>query len=186
MNNVLNNVLEFHQTFGHPVANKPTVASEIMEQRISLIFEELEELAYASGKPGHFKAICYKAIFGENASEAIMEDLRKETSNPDIVMMADALVDIEYVWAGTVIATGLKELYPALLEEVHGSNMTKACTNLEEVELAKEWYLENKGLVLEMRKVGDKYVLYREDGKVMKRPTYREANLKQFFDGEKN
>lgn len=43
----------------------------------------------------------------------------------DIEKIADGIADVVYVAYGTAAVTGLLDLMPALLAEVHASNMTK-------------------------------------------------------------
>lgn len=70
-------VREFHETFGHPVADRPTLPSkDLALLRLSLIREELEELA-----------------------DAFIDG--------NIVEIADALGDILYVTFGTGVACGI-------------------------------------------------------------------------------
>jgi predicted HAD superfamily Cof-like phosphohydrolase len=168
----LNSVREFHETFSHPVKSEPTVPSERLALRMSLIFEELSEFAEAAGKIGTFSEII-KTYLEKN-------DGVKDTNEADIVGMGDALVDLDYVWSGTVLECGMGDIYCDMLHEVHGSNMSKACDTEIEAVASVEHY-KTKGIHSTYRKVGAKYVLYREDGKILKRPGYREADLKRFF-----
>lgn len=99
MNKQLKMVEVFHQTFGQPVLNKPTIPSkERCELRFALIEEELRELKEAY-----------------------------ETN--DIVGVADALSDLTYVINGTYIEFGLAPIAEELFDEVQASNMSKLDEN---------------------------------------------------------
>lgn len=99
MNQLLKDVVEFHNTYGQPVLDIPTVPTKDRQSlRISLIAEELEEL---------------KAAFENN----------------DIVEVADALVDLMYVVNGCAAECGLQNLIDKCHAEVHASNMSKLGTD---------------------------------------------------------
>lgn len=81
--------------------------------------------------------------------EEELEELKEAISEGNLVGLADALTDIIYVTAQQSVTLGLP--VDALLREVHESNMSK----LGE----------------------DGQPIYREDGKVLKGPNFREPNL---------
>ena len=86
------------------------------------------------------------------------EDKRRaELPSEDIVAVADALTDILYVVYGAGAAFGIN--LDACFHEVHSSNMSK----LGE----------------------DGKPIYREDGKVMKGPNFREPDLKTIVSENK-
>jgi len=127
-------VREFHEKFGHPIADEPTTLDEGYElMRLELIREELVELYEACG---------YDASEIEKAKVVRVE-------GTDIVAVADALGDLEYVVNGMAVSSGIP--LPAIVSEIHRSNMTK----LGE----------------------DGKPIYREDGKVLKGPGYEEPQL---------
>lgn len=102
-------VREFHEVFGHPVEPLPTVADVKTRQlRLDLIAEEFDELAEASG-----------ALWDCNAERWIVQP----DITPDLVAMADALGDIEYVVDGAGHAFGID--LDAVVTEIHRSNMSK-------------------------------------------------------------
>lgn len=112
-------VKEFHQTFGHPVAQKPTLVGDDRQAlRIELIREELFE----------FK-------------EAVVAG--------DLVAIADALGDLDYVVNGAAIEYGID--LPKVTAEIHRSNMTKLGP--------------------------DGKPIYREDGKILKGKDYEPPQL---------
>ncbi len=88
--------------------------------------------------------------------EEELEEYRQALAAEDLVAIADALTDLLYVLLGTFISHGLQDVAEALFAEVHRSNMTK---------------------------IGpDGRVFYREDGKVLKPPTFRPPNLRQVLE----
>lgn len=83
------------------------------------------------------------------------KELRVAVRNDDLVEIADALGDLEYVINGMAIEYGIN--LPAVVEEIHRSNMTKL--------------------------QADGTVRYRSDGKVQKGENYERPNLsKVLFD----
>jgi len=79
------------------------------------------------------------------------EEFEQAAQARNLVEMADALADVIYVALGAAVSLGI-DLAP-VFEEVHRSNMTKV------------W--------------SDGQVRRREDGKVIKPPTYSPANIAQ-------
>jgi len=78
-----------------------------------------------------------------------VEELAEAFRTGDLIAAADALADIKYVVLGTNVTMGLDA--EKFFDEVHRSNMTKV------------W--------------DDGTVHYRDDGKVLKPPTYSPANI---------
>ncbi len=149
----LNQVSEFHKTFGHPIVAKPAIpAKERCELRVSLIAEELKEL-----------------------EEAIAAN--------DLVEVADALCDIQYVLSGAVLEFGLGEKFLELFNEVQRSNMSKACNSEAEAEATVAHYKKNKDTEGYFVKKGDKYMVYRNgDDKTLKSINYSPADLKSIVE----
>jgi predicted HAD superfamily Cof-like phosphohydrolase len=101
-------VRDFHKTFDIPVNDRPTVPSwEERKLRLRLIYEEFLELCEASG------------IFTN-----LPEDFEAVTDGDvDLVEVADALADLEYVIKGAGVTYGID--LSQIFHEVHRSNMTK-------------------------------------------------------------
>lgn len=95
--NVLEDVKQFHLLFNHPVLTTPTIPSE---DRCNLRVSLLQEE---------------------------LNELKDGIANKDIVEIADALADIQYVLAGAIHEFGLANLFPSIFGEVQRSNMSKAC-----------------------------------------------------------
>ena len=86
--------------------------------------------------------------------EEELEELKEAIVEDDLVAVADALTDILYVTYGAGAAFGIN--LDVCFQEVHSSNMTKVGS--------------------------DGNPVYREDGKVMKGPNYREPDLKTIIE----
>ncbi|WP_186755752.1 pyrophosphohydrolase domain-containing protein [Echinicola salinicaeni] len=144
----LSAVAEFHQTFKHPVLEAPTLPHE---NRSKLRVSLLAEE---------------------------LKELEEGIKNEDIVEVADALCDLQYVLAGAVLEFGLADKFKALFDEVQRSNMSKACKSIEEAEATMAHY-QGQGVDCFYEKEGDLYLVFRkEDRKTLKSVNYSPANLK--------
>jgi predicted HAD superfamily Cof-like phosphohydrolase len=111
----LNLVAEFHKTFKHPIHEDPAIPDE---KRCKLRV----------------------ALIAEELKEfevAILEN--------DIVGVADALCDIQYVLAGAILEFGLGGKFKALFDEVQRSNMSKACKSEAEAKETIAHYEKKDG-----------------------------------------
>src|SRR5688572_6538832 len=144
----LNLVAEFHNTFKHPILNRPQIPDENRcKLRVALIAEELKELEVAIIKK-------------------------------DIVEVADALCDIQYVLSGAILEFGLGEKFKSLFEEVQRSNMSKVCKSEDEARDTVEFYKKKDGTECYYVKEGDKWLVYRKsDNKTIKSVKYSPADL---------
>ncbi|NJB85371.1 putative HAD superfamily Cof-like phosphohydrolase [Lewinella marina] len=106
-----------------------------------------------------------------------LKELEAAIADNDIVEVADALADLQYVLSGAVLEFGLGDKFKALFDEVHRSNMSKTCSSAEEAEATVEHYrnLQQEGRV---ERSGDHYLVYRTaDNKVLKNVNYSPADL---------
>lgn len=144
----LNQVAQFHQTFGAPILAEPTIPSaERCGLRVSLLAEELDEL-----------------------KEAIAAN--------DLVEIADALCDLQYVLSGAVLEFGLGEKFVDLFNEVQRSNMSKACHSLKEAEYTVKFYQDKDGTEAEIKEENGVWKVFRKsDNKVLKSINYSPADL---------
>jgi len=148
-------VAEFHRTFHHPIQSQPLIPDE-----------------------GRCKLRV--ALIAEELKELEVAILEK-----DIVGVADALADIQYVLSGAVLEFGLGEKFKALFEEVQRSNMSKACDSEDEAKRTKEHYLKKDGTECYYKEVSGKWLVYRSaDNKTMKSINYSPANLEGIVLGE--
>lgn len=149
----LNQVAEFHQTFRVPVLEKPEIPSE---KRCELRVSLLQEE---------------------------LNELKQAIEDKNIVEIADALADLQYVLSGTVLEFGLGEKFVEIFNEVHRSNMSKACDDEKQAEETVKYYQEEKGEEALYEKSGEKYNVYRKsDNKVLKNKYYSPANLKSIVE----
>ncbi len=149
----LNMVAEFHRTFKHPVLPTPSIPDE---KRCQLRVD----------------------LIAEELSE--LDEAIKEK---DMVGIADALCDIQYVLSGAVLEFGLGDKFKALFEEVQRSNMSKACISEEEAVQTVQHYKGKDGTECYYRKEGDKWLVYRKsDNKTIKSVGYSPANLERILE----
>jgi len=116
-------VREFHRVFNHPVGLAPSFPSPKKPMDTLRIALIEEEL----------------------------QELKDALANDDIVGVADALGDLEYVVNGAALVWGIN--LPEVVKEIHRSNMTKLGA--------------------------DGQPIYREDGKILKGEFYEKPNLER-------
>lgn len=144
----LNQVAEFHNTFKHPVQATPAIPSK---QRCDLRVSLLMEE---------------------------VKELEAAVADNNLVEIADALCDIQYVLAGAVLEFGLGEKFRQLFDEVHRSNMSKACASIAEAEATVEHYKQKEGCNAYWKEENGLYMVYREqDNKTLKSVNYSPADL---------
>lgn len=150
--NYIGMVKQFHETFKHPIGEYP----EVPDYNLCKLRVDLlqEEL----------------------------DELRSALDARDLVETFDALADLQYVLSGAIIVCGLTDVFDKGFEEVHRSNMSKACLDFAD---AKETTLSyaNKGIfAIYQPTENGKYIITREaDGKILKANKYSPANLQQFL-----
>lgn len=111
----MKHVREFHLAFGCPNPSKPTVPSdERLRLRLKLIAEEFIELLQACGADG------FDTDDIQNAIDTSLLDLHEGV---DMVKVADALADIDYVVEGMRLELGIDG--EPIAAEVHRSNCSK-------------------------------------------------------------
>ncbi len=148
----LNQVAEFHRTFKHPILETPQIPDE---KRCALRV----------------------ALLAEELRE--LEDAIRDQ---DIVEIADALCDLQYVLSGAILEFGLAEKFKSLFDEVQRSNMSKACDTEEEAQATVKYYLEERDTVCYYREAGGKFLVFRkEDDKTIKSINYSPADLKSIL-----
>lgn len=118
-------LLEFNEAFDIPKLDAPGLSSEDM---IELRIKLLKEE---------------------------VEEYAEAARAGDMVEVLDALADIGYILAGTIINHGMQHIYDNAFNEVHRSNMAKLV---------------------------DGKVIRREDGKVLKPEGWQAPQLAQFLD----
>lgn len=143
----LNAVAQFHRTFHAPVLDTPQIPSEA-------------------------RSGLRVALLAEE-----LDELREAIAEKDIVAVADALCDLQYVLSGAVLEFGLGDRFKALFDEVQRSNMSKACLTVDEAEATVAQYTA-KGVACHYVESDGKFLVYRDaDYKTLKSVGYSPADL---------
>jgi len=148
----LNDVGKFHETFDLPILDEPIIPDE---KRCALRINLLEEE---------------------------LAELKEAIANNDLVEVADAFCDLQYVLSGAILEFGFAAKFKTLFDEVQRSNMSKTCKSEEAAQKTQQHYHDKDGTVSEIVARNDEYIVYRKnDGKVLKSINYSQANLNQFL-----
>jgi predicted HAD superfamily Cof-like phosphohydrolase len=165
-------VREFMLLFDQEFRNKPTLPTRTeMDFRVNFIKEELEELETAWNK----------TFFNT------------DNNLSDLAEFADGICDLFYVLHGLVLQAGMQKILPAMMAEVHRSNISKICKSQEEAEKTCEHVLETMGescyirtkevQIFEGQKPQTVWMVYRErDKKVMKSINWSAPDLKTIIE----
>ena len=147
----LNQVAEFHRTFKHPIQPEPII-------------------------PAAERCKLRVSLIAEE-----LKELEAAIKDNNIVEVADALCDLQYVLSGAILEFGLGEKFKALFDEVQRSNMSKACTTEEEAAATVESYKKKDNTDAYYKQSDGHYLVYRTgDNKTLKSINYSPANLKKF------
>jgi predicted HAD superfamily Cof-like phosphohydrolase len=139
---------EFHNTFGAPILDRPQIPSE---DRCNLRLKLMQEE---------------------------LDEIKEAIKNNDLVEISDGLSDLAFVLFGSVLEFGLGNKFNELFEEVHRSNMSKACTSQQEAIETLLHYKQKDGTEGFYKEVDGKWLVYRNgDNKVLKSINYSPANL---------
>ena len=150
----LNSVAKFHETFNLPILDTPQIPSA---ERCMLRINLLQEE---------------------------LNELKEAIEQNDLIEVADAFCDIQYVLSGAILEFGLAEKFKTLFDEVQRSNMSKTCKSMDEAKATQVHY-DAKDQPSEIKQSNDEYLVYRkEDGKVLKSVNYSAANLVQYLESE--
>lgn len=143
----LNQVADFHRTFKHPIEKTPVIPAP---ERCRLRVSLLQEE---------------------------LQELEDAIAANDLVEVADALCDIQYVLSGAVLEFGLGDKFRELFDEVQRSNMSKTCATEAEAEATAEHYRQ-KGTECYIQQSGNHWLVYREgDNKTLKSINYSPADI---------
>lgn len=148
----LNQVKAFHDTFGHPVLSDPQMPPE---KRAALRVSLLQEE---------------------------LNELKDAIADNDLVEVADALCDIQYVLAGAILEFGMGDGFKKLFDEVQRSNMSKTCSSESEAVATQKHYMDKDGTESYIVQKGDFWLVYRSsDNKTLKSVNYSPADLKSLL-----
>ena len=132
-------VEEFHNTFGAPVLETPQIPSN---ERCKLRVSLLQEE---------------------------LDELKEAIENNDLVEIADAFADIQFVLSGGILEFGLSDKFNELFNEVQRSNMSKACQSQQEAIETLLHYKQKDGTEGYYKEVDGKWLVYRNgDNKLLK------------------
>jgi len=152
--NALNQVAEFHRTFKHPIQAQPNI-------------------------PAKERCALRVALLAEE-----LKELQQAIDDDNLVEVADALCDLQYVLAGAVLEFGLGEKFKSLFDEVHRSNMSKACKTVEEAEQTIAHYRATDNVEAHYKEVDSLFLVYRTaDNKTLKSVAYSPATLGVVLEG---
>ncbi|MEO8472759.1 MAG: nucleoside triphosphate pyrophosphohydrolase family protein [Chryseolinea sp.] len=141
-------VAQFHNTFKHPILPNPAI-------------------------PDETRCKLRVALIAEELKEFEVAILEK-----DIVAIADALCDIQYVLSGAILEFGFGDKFKSLFEEVQRSNMSKACNSESEALETIAHYKQNDGTECYFKVESGKWLIYRRsDNKTLKSIHYSPADL---------
>lgn len=151
----LNQVAEFHRTFKHPIQPAPLM-------------------------PAKERAALRVSLLAEE-----LKELQQAIDDNDMVEVADALCDLQYVLSGAILEFGLADKFKSLFDEVHRSNMSKACKTIEEAEQTVAHYLAKDNTEAHYKELDGLYLVYRTaDNKTLKSIAYSPAALREMMSGE--
>lgn len=167
MQNLINDVLLFHKTFGHPVLPKPAIPSpERQVLRNKLIRDEY----IGEFDPAWAKCMALRKVLSDQelASPGGIHDQVEALAE-----FGDAIADVIYYLIGTAHEYGipLQEIWDVVQE----ANMSKLWTR-KEIDttpgVPDGWDAKPVGDLPRM------YIVYDETGKVRKPPSWKEPDIK--------
>ena len=148
----LNQVAEFHRTFHAPVLDTPQL-------------------------PAPARCELRVSLLAEE-----LDELRDAIAAHDLVAVADALCDLQYVLSGAVLEFGLGNQFNALFAEVQRSNMSKACATVAEAEATVAQYTA-KGVACHYVESNETFLVFRDaDHKTLKSVNYSPADLEAILN----
>jgi len=203
----------FHDVFGHPLRTEPYLDCfdkdpNIVPFRMSLIREELDEYKQAQKENNIIEqadALCdaVYVIHGAGHCLGIKLDNQDIQNIPNIMIynFEEEIKNFELCYQNEIflgMAISLNKLlnmvhslakqngfhkFDEMFREVHRSNMSKVCTNMEDVNMSIAFYKkENRYKNPSYKIKNDYYVIYdAETSKILKNHKWETPNLKQFF-----
>lgn len=148
----LEKVKEFHETFDMSVLNEPTIPDS---ERCDLRISLLEEE---------------------------INELKQAILDKDITEVFDAFNDILYILSGSILEFGMQDKFKQGFDEVHRSNMSKACKTVEEALLTIDKYKKSDNFDSDYIKKNNSFIVKRKDGKLLKSINYSPADLKKIIE----
>lgn len=146
-------VEEFHTTFKAPVLKTPQIPSS---ERCDLRINLIQEE---------------------------LNELKEAIKNNDLVEMADACGDLMVVLCGSILEFGMGDKFNEIFNNIHNSNMSKACNSEQEAIDTVSFYNDKDGTDAYYVNDNDKWLVYRKsDDKVLKSINYIRTDLKTIIN----
>jgi predicted HAD superfamily Cof-like phosphohydrolase len=150
--NYIKLVEEFHKTFNAPILETPQIPSK---ERCDLRINLMQEE---------------------------LTEIKEAIENNDFVEISDGLCDLMVVLCGSILEFGLGNRFNELFNEVQRSNMSKACNSEQEALETLLFYKQKDGTEGYYKEVEGKWLVYRDDDKILKSINYSPANLKDILE----
>lgn len=184
-NSYLGKTKQFMTSFNQIVNEKPVKPNkDLIKLRLSLILEELTELAEACGN--NILADFQRMLFTKSEEVHKLSENGREKIVYNEVEIFDAFIDLQYVLSGTIHTFGMGKQFDEGFEEVHNSNMSKLCIIEEEANETIESYLLQTPSIetykKQMKEQGYWIILRKKDNKVLKSIYYKPAQLKEIIE----
>lgn len=152
MNDFLEKVKCFHEMFNAPVLETPQIPSK---KRCDLRISLISEE---------------------------LDEMKEAIENGDVVEVADALGDLMVVLCGSILEFGMGDKFNEIFENIHNSNMSKACRSQQEALETLSYYKQKDGTEGRYEEINGKYIVYRSvDNKVLKSVGYSPASLEDII-----
>jgi hypothetical protein len=188
-------VSEFHTTFGHPIATSQISVihkdTDLYELRMELIDEEYKEMMDALVLGDRLETLDgILDIFYVAAGAFLVYGLgntggpQKYNLDDDLMISASNLESHIKYYLGIALsnydAGNYKYSFEEAFGDVHASNMSKACKDEFQVSDTINNYAD-QGIVVTSKLVGDKFIILREDNKILKNKYYTKVDLNKYL-----
>lgn len=155
MNDFLEKVKCFHEVFKAPVLETPQIPSK---ERCDLRISLISEE---------------------------LDEMKEAIENGDVIEIADSLGDLMVVLCGSILEFGMGDKFNEIFENIHNSNMSKACSTQQEALMTLSHYKKKDGTEGYYKELNGKWIVYRaSDDKVLKSINYSPAELKKIIKNE--
>ena len=149
----LNGVARFHRTFKHPILHLPEIPNE---KRAELRVSLLQEE---------------------------LNEFKKAIEDKNLLEVADALCDLQYVLSGAVLEFGLGDAFAELFAETQRSNMSKACASYQEAQDTIDHYEKLDQPAYGVQQPDGTWLIFRKsDDKTLKSVSYSPVNYQPILD----
>lgn len=152
----LKKVAEFHKLMKQPILNSPQLPSKDRQELRVSLIQEE------------------------------LDEFAEALKSGDIVEALDALCDMQYVLSGSILELGMQDIFDEAFDEVHRSNMSKACNTVDEAVNTQKYYSEKGVDTYYVERDSKYFVLRKEDDKQLKSINYSPAALKQFLEAKRS